>query len=442
MEPSHDRCMKGVQGSLACEKRPGGSADPCSPDGVSLCGSQEASAFDPASATLSGETSPKKSTRDIRSYERGKRIAGTKGDNTTSKLHKKPRTTYEIRKEQKETLTAQVQRMQTQLDELKFRVLVEQGEAAKSNERTAAANSVLQECVQEQHLALADMQAMLAGHAQQNLRALHPAQTIIRLGTDRAERHKTLMALKSRKLREAKNFITSRSRGLDPRSVYSQEERFDTPGEDFCLVLFEQMPVHGVSPKAVFDAFIEIAQSAEIVISELFGSITIREDNECDDASLSLMRLVSSTSQGTMVESNTVMFSEFLEDEEGCCGVVVADFVDSDELYPYRPKERVRRDTTTVFMIRSMLESASRPRSSDDESTSQAEGKANTPKEKERLVVISRYTCSKIRHSHKDLSKDALRELQESTVSFGDTMKKCIQQRLGQTGIYEPKKSP
>ncbi|RLN86248.1 hypothetical protein BBJ28_00008395 [Nothophytophthora sp. Chile5] len=300
-----------------------------------------ASAFDPTSATRSDETSPQKSTRDMRSYGRGKRIAGTKGDSTTSKPHKKPRTTYEIRKEQKETLTAQVQRMQTQLDELKFRVLVEQGEAAKSNERTAAANSVLQECIQEQHLTLADMQAMLAGHAQQNLCALHPAQTIIRLGTDRVERHKTLMALKSRKLREAKNFITSRSRGLDSRSVYSQEERFDTPGEDFCLVLFEQMPVHGVSPKAVFDAFIEIAQSAEIVISELFGSITIREDNECDDAGLSHMRLVSSTSQGTMVESNTVMFSEFSEDEEGCCGVVVADFVDSDELYPYRPKERM-----------------------------------------------------------------------------------------------------
>jgi len=77
---------------------------------------------------------------------------------------KKRKTTYDTRREQKVELTAQVEKMQKQLEDLKYRVLVEQGEAAKSNERVAAANSVLQEFIQEQHVQLANMQAMLAGH--------------------------------------------------------------------------------------------------------------------------------------------------------------------------------------------------------------------------------------------------------------------------------------
>ncbi|KAL4138565.1 hypothetical protein PRIC2_002070 [Phytophthora ramorum] len=352
---------------------------------------------------------------------------------------KKRKTTYDIRREQKVELKTQVERLQKQLDGLKYQVLVEKGEAAKSNERAAAGNSVLQEFIQEQHVEFAKMQAMLATHLQQNIDTLHPAQTIIRLGTDRAERHNTLVALKDRKLQEAKRFITARGRGLDPRSSYSQEERNNGPGEDYCLVLFENRAVHGARARDVFDAFIDIAQNAEIIISELFGSITIRENNDSDQRDLSQMRLVTSTSLGTVVESNTVMFAEFLEgtdDDEGNCGLVVSDFVDSDELYPYKPEERVRRDTTTVFMIRSLMQPIPSSQSSGSNSPNKSKDSSN---EKELVVVATRWTCSKIRRNKMDLSADALRELQESTVSFGDTMKKCIQQRLGKTGMYDPK---
>ncbi|KAH7492298.1 hypothetical protein KRP22_002138 [Phytophthora ramorum] len=352
---------------------------------------------------------------------------------------KKRKTTYDIRREQKVELKTQVEKLQKQLDGLKYQVLVEKGEATKSNERTAAGNSVLREFIQEQHVEFAKMQAMLATHLQQNIDTLHPAQTIIRLGTDRAERHNTLVALKNRKLREAKRFITARGRGLDPRSSYSQEERNNGPGEDYCIVLFENRAVHGATARDVFDAFIDVTQNAEIIISELFGSITIRENNDSDQRDLSQMRLVTSTSLGTVVESNTVMFAEFFEgtdDDEGNCGLIVADFVDSDELYPYKPEERVRGDTTTVFMIRSFMQPIPSSQSSGSNSPNKSKDSSN---EKELVVVTTRWTCSKIRRNKMNLSADALRELQESTVSFGDTMKTCIQQRLGKTGMYDPK---
>ncbi|EGZ25787.1 hypothetical protein PHYSODRAFT_312095 [Phytophthora sojae] len=353
---------------------------------------------------------------------------------------KKRKMTYDVRREQKVELTAQVEKLQKQLDELKYQVLVEQGEAAKSNERAAAGNVVLQEVIQEQHLELASLQAMIAGHQQQNSGLVQPAHTLIRLGTDRTERHNTLAALKKCKLREAKRFITARSQGLDPRSTYNQENRNNSPGQDFCLTIFENRAIHGATARKVFDAFIDVAQNAEIVISEMFGSITIREDNEADTRDISQMRLVTSTSKGTMVESNTVMFAEFVEakdDSEESCGVIVADFVDSDELYPFKPKERARRDTTTVFMIRSFMLPVA-----DSESACEIKGKSKTSQKKELVVVGSRWSCSKIRRSEMNLSADAMRELQESTVSFGDTMKKCIQQRLGKKRVFEPAGNP
>ncbi|OWY98076.1 hypothetical protein PHMEG_00031251 [Phytophthora megakarya] len=361
------------------------------------------------------------------------RKRSTQGVSATS--DKKRKTTYDIRREQKEALTSQVDKLQKQLDDLKYRVLVEQGEAAKSNERTAAGNAVLQEIIQQQHLELANLQAMLAGHLQQNVGSLHPAQTFIRLGKDLAERHNTLMELKDNKLQEAKRFVTARSQGMDPYAAYFQEERNNSPGEDFCHVIFENRPIHGATAREVFDAFIDVAQNAEIVVSELFGSVSIREDNETAPRdNISQIRMVTSTSQGTMVESNTAMFAEFTEAENGSgenCGIIVADYVDSDELYPYKPEERARRDTTTVFMIRTFRQnSGDKPK----ENSNSADGK-------QLAVVVTRWTCSTIRRSIMDLSADALRELQESTVSFGDTMKKAIEERLGNRSLYNPKKA-
>ncbi|ETP33769.1 hypothetical protein F442_17768 [Phytophthora nicotianae P10297] len=333
---------------------------------------------------------------------------------------KKRKTTYDVRREQKVELTAQAEELQKQLDELKFRVLVEHGEAAKCNERVAAGNAVLQEFIQQQHVELAKMQAMLARHSQQNVDSLHPAQTMIRLGKDPTERHNVLAALKGKKLQEAKRFITTRSQGLDPRSSYTQEER--NHSDTFCQVNFENMIVKGASAREVFDAFIDVSQNAEIIISEMFGGITIRENNDTDKRDISQMRLMTSTTLGTVVESNSVMFAEFKEakdDQDESCGVIVTDFVDSDELYPYKPEERVRRDATSVFMIRSFKD------------------KAKDSDNKELLVVATRWVCFKIRGGESNLSADPLQELQESTVSFGGTMKKSIQQRLGNVNLYD-----
>lgn len=219
------------------------------------------------------------------------------------------------------------------------------------------------------------------------------------------------MTLKNPMLDRTERYLAARSRGLNPLSAYCQEERLDSARGDYCIVRFETVPVFGVSTREVFDAILRSVLNAEIFLSEMLGCVAIREDSDFETSDFAQLRLVTLTSPGTKVESNTVVFSRFVEggeSGEGSYGVMASDFVDSDELHPYRTAERVRRDTTTLVTARAI------PRVTGDSPD----------------VVITRWTCLKIHHKSKKISQDPEKELQESSVCWGDTAQKCIQQQL------------
>ncbi|KAG6945699.1 hypothetical protein JG688_00016431 [Phytophthora aleatoria] len=355
------------------------------------------------------------SSEDSRRSER----APAKRSKRTSQKKKRPakkrRTTYDIRKQQKADLVAEVSKLGKQLELLKHRVLIEQGEANTTIERIEVANSVLHEKTQHQHVTIAGMQSMLVFHMQQSLSDLQPAQIVIRLGTDRAERRSTLMAMKDQKLREAKRFMTTWGQGLDTSSTFSQESQFEPLDGGFSAIRVDNAPIRDTTVRAVFDAIIQSMQNAEIMISELFGSITIREDTDFETADISQMRLVSSTKHGAVVESNSVIFSEYVEEPDGCYGIIAADFVDDDKLYPYRPEERIRRDTITAVLIR----------------LASSDGKVD----QQDLVVGTRWTCLRLAHTQLDIPKDGLKELQEVSMAWGDTIKKCIMERIAKSNV-------
>ncbi|ETP33760.1 hypothetical protein F442_17762 [Phytophthora nicotianae P10297] len=319
---------------------------------------------------------------------------------------KKRRTSYDIRKQQKADLLAELSKLEKQLELLKHRVLIEQGEANSTIKRTEVANMVLQEKAQNQHVTIAGIQSMLVSRMQQSLSELQPTEIKIRLGTDRAERRTTLVAMKDQKLREAKRFMATWGQDLNTNSTFSQENQFESLDGGFSAVRVDNAPIRGTTVRAVFDAIIQSMQNAEILISELFGSITIREDTDFEAADISQIRLVSSTKHGAVVESNSVIFSEYVEESDGCYGIIAADFVDDDKLYPYRPEERIRRDTITAVLIR---------QAPDD------------------VVVGTRWTCLKLAHTQLDIPKDGLNELQEVSMAWGDTIKKCIMERIAKS---------
>lgn len=289
-------------------------------------------------------------------------------------------------------------------------------------------------------------------------------------------RREVLLQLKGPKLREAERYIAERSRGMDELKTYSEEERFETPSGDFCSLRFDIIPIRGArSVRAVFDAMLFYISNIEISISETLGHITIREDDDSSDASISHHRLVTRVGASIQSESNTVLFSEFTENagngqaddtnddddaggdgRENGFGIIASDFVDDDELYPYRPLERVRRDvsammtvTPHILMAKKKTKKSSSPRrkgaetssyngtSSSDHETYDNEDDDDENEEKdgegdeELIVVMKRWSLAKLHKSaHLRIPTATLQELRDSYGRWSDEMVKNIREAL------------
>ncbi|KAJ8528614.1 hypothetical protein ON010_g14715 [Phytophthora cinnamomi] len=340
------------------------------------------------------------------------------------RVFKKRKATHTIRKEQKAALEKEIEALQARLEEIKLQALVQQGEAAKSYHDRAVENAVLRESIQESHLVMAQVRALLSGHTQHNLSDLRPMETKIRLSADRAERRAVLHAMRAGKLREAERFLHARSTEVNPNTPYFQEERFETADGDFYIARFEITPLRGVKGgmRAVFDAVLQAAFNIEIIISETSGNITVREDDDLnDDDSVSQMRLVSQTNRGVLQESNLVHFTQFSRGEEGGNGshaITTTDFVDEDDLYPYRPQERVRRDSTAAMLLTSFNEPPTK-------------AGVKSEDEGELVVVVTRWSCARICHTDLNISREALLDLRENSIRSQGVFLNCVRESLG-----------
>ncbi|GMF24860.1 unnamed protein product [Phytophthora lilii] len=341
------------------------------------------------------------------------------------RVFKKRKATHTIRKEQKAALEKEIEELQARLEDIKFQALVQQGEAAKSYRDRAVENAVLRESIQDQHLVMAQVRALLSGHTQNHMSGVRPMETKICLSADRAERRGVLHALRGAKLREAERFLRARSNAINPTTPYFHEERYETASGDFCIVRFEITPLRGVKGgvRAVFNAVLQAAFNAEIIISETSGNITVREDDDLNDDGVSQMRLVSQTNRGVLLENNLVHFAEYSRGENGKDGkgsyaLTATDFVDEDDLYPYRPLERVRRDATAAMLLTSYIEPATK-------------GDVKSEKEGEQVVVVTRSSCSRICHTDLSISREALLDLRQNSILSQGTFLNCVRETLG-----------
>ncbi|KAL3660337.1 hypothetical protein V7S43_014491 [Phytophthora oleae] len=340
------------------------------------------------------------------------------------RIYKKRKATHTIRKEEKEALEIEIEQLQKELEMLKFKTMVETGHGAQTDRKRIAKSTVLREAVQEQHLVLARAQAMLGRQSQKSLFRVHPTEMRIRLGRDKDERMRRLSAIRGPKLQEARRFLMERMRGLSPTAPYFQEERYDTMDGDYCIARFDVTPFRGAKGgvQEVLAALQQAIFNAEIIISESSGNITIREDDELGDESLSHMRFLSQTSHGVQLETNLVLFSDCARYQEadtrfaenGRYAIMASDFVDEDERYPYRPHERIRRDSTTVTMV-----------------TSYRDAGAKTDGEGELVVVVTRWALNIVRRPAMIVPDSVWDELRNSHVRWADLMFNCVRQALG-----------
>lgn len=245
------------------------------------------------------------------------------------------------------------------------------------------------------------------------------------MGTELPDRRDTLFQLKDHKILEAKHFIAERSRGLDLTKVYMEEERFETPNGDYCSLRFDIIPIRGAANvKSVFDVMLFYIGNIEITLSETMGHITIREDDDSSDKNISHHRLVTSMGDGIQTESNTVLFSEYTESEQGGFGVIAGDFIDEDELYPYRPLERVRRDVSVMLTVTSYIQETKVHSESAEAATD------------ELIVVLKRWSLGKMHKSDLPIPATALQDIRDNYGKWSDEMLKVVRQNLANPCVH------
>lgn len=270
----------------------------------------------------------------------------------------------------------------------------------------------------------------------QNIRAGSPLQTLICLKRDETERRNALMTLKHKKLQDAKQFLIRRRPSMNPCKPMCEDHRYELPNGDFCSTRFTTIQFEGVhSVRQVFDVLAEYFCNIEICISEKLGHITIREDDDSGGVGIVQNCLVSMTNSGLPMESNTVLFSEFYDPddafghEEGH-GLIVAEFVDEDERHPYHPRERIRRDVSTILELTSYTR------------TVEAFGKhfpvnpSSQPQEV--VVVMTRWVYSRMRYPNFPIARSTWEDLRDNVDRWGETMHRTLVESLRTTSTALP----
>uniref|UniRef100_K3X3B8 Uncharacterized protein n=1 Tax=Globisporangium ultimum (strain ATCC 200006 / CBS 805.95 / DAOM BR144) TaxID=431595 RepID=K3X3B8_GLOUD len=329
--------------------------------------------------------------------------------------------------EEKEYLEKQLEKLQAELLGFKYRALVSTTSRGRNGNSSCGSvtqdsftESVLRDAIKIQQLSLASVQAALSTYVSHHTK-VSPIETPIRLGRDLAARRQTLESMHTEKLADARTFLAERSRGMDGARHYREEERFETDEGDFCALRFDITPLVGntSSVKKLFDALLYYIFNVEISITESFGNITIREDDDSGETSTSIHRLVTTSASGVQVEISTVHFSEFDENSHGGLGsgVIVADFIDEDELYPYRPSERVRNDLTAVMTITPER----RKRNEDDNDG-----------DDETVITVTRWSLLKLHRAEFEISHETRDALRDRLGCWWDDVLKTMRGNLAQ----------
>ncbi|KAG2771231.1 hypothetical protein PC116_g4727 [Phytophthora cactorum] len=340
--------------------------------------------------------------------------------------------THTIRKEEKERLQNELDGLQARMEELKQQALASFGKPGQNDKNRAIASKVLRDAVQRQQLEFANIQAIMSEYALSTIQAGSPLQRFIHLSRDKTSRRDTLLALKPLKLKDADHFLWQRRPNVDPCKPMCEDHRYELSNGDFCSTRFTTIQFHGVeSVKRVFDMLVQYFCNIEISISEKLGHITIREDDDSGDKGVTQNRLVSTTINGLLMESNTVLFSHFFEPDkepghERGRGLIVADFVDEDERHPYRPNERIRRD------INAILELTSYTRKVATIGLQPVEGTFGEKLEsrEESVVVLTRWVFSQLNRPCFSVSTDNWEEMRDNMDRWGETMHRTMIESL------------
>ncbi|KAF1777785.1 hypothetical protein GQ600_2836 [Phytophthora cactorum] len=236
------------------------------------------------------------------------------------------KSTHAILKEEKEALAAEIETLTARLESLKSTTFGAQMEEDDEKDRRCnklVENRLLRRAVYIQQDNFTSVHALTNAYSLTDMEVGSSLHRFIHLDKDENSRRATLAAIKPEII--ARDY-----------SYYSDESLRRISHGDRCRLK---------TARKAFEALIVYLSNLEISRTEKFGSVTIREDNDGFNADIAQNRLVTTMLSGREMESNTVFFSRFVEnggeaDQQRGYGIVVCDFVDEDERYPFHSETR------------------------------------------------------------------------------------------------------
>ncbi|KAJ8514141.1 hypothetical protein ON010_g18744 [Phytophthora cinnamomi] len=308
------------------------------------------------------------------------------------------------------------------MEELKARAFATcVGVEARTPSEMQSANRVLRQAIQKQQLECTKIHALMSEYSLFNIRVGSPIHRPIHLHRDTHSRRATLLALKSKVLEDGAKFLNNRRPRVDPLKPMREDHGYEASNGDFYATYISTMQFEN-TVKQVYDILLAYFSSIEISVSEKLGNITIREDDDNMAPGITQNRLVSTTIGGLRMESNTVYFSRYEPGDHDAgsqngYGIFVADFVDDDDLNPYHPHERIRRDFSAVLELTSYpIKHGVRTRSKNT-----SEG---------RVVVLTRWVHSKVYHPEYDIPQTGWHEMRDNTERWIQTLHHTMMERL------------
>ncbi|KAF1324733.1 hypothetical protein FI667_g9620, partial [Globisporangium splendens] len=374
---------------------------------------------------------------------------------------KRRKRTYELRKDEIDILAKKSKCLEAKLGFLKHRAGVVDEQSVV---QTSMNNLMLREVLRNQQYLIAGLKSMMASdtvrlkpalwtfvpysHERsfvfvlllQSEHVLSPVATPVHLGKEPLQRRKTLKALKYQKLHDAKRYIEKRTQFSNMNERFSESTRSETDNGDTVSVKFDIVPLHDAkSVKQVYDAILFYFTNFEICMTEALGDLTVREEHDAgkNKDNVAQHRFLYNTN-GVQIETNSVLFSEYKRENQpsslipggmmsGEEGLVTTDFVDVDEIFPYRPSERVRKDITSILHVKTCPAGPRTPApdSEDEDSDRDAAGDSD-----DQVVVLTMWFQWRLRRSEFEIPEAELAALVDDTDRVHNAILKSVRASL------------
>lgn len=240
------------------------------------------------------------------------------------------------------------------------------------------------------------------------------------------------MALKAQKLHDAQQLLEKRTQFIDSTKEFAEDTHFSTDNGDYCQVSFKTIPLPGAtSVRQVYDTLHFHTQNMERSIGEAIGTVLTSDGDDNWDKTILHRRMVHSNVRDVLTESNFVVFTEFINDPSQWTkgsgssskelGVIVLDYVDEDELYPYRSRQCIRQDVTGVMTLRAV---PCKPRNKGGERAAAG----SPPSQEDYVVVITKWIMLKLKHNSAiEIPTPKMQELKDRISEIGNALVRAVQ---------------